>query len=181
MAEETIPRYEIGIFWSDEDEAYIAVVPNLPYCSAWGDTYEEALAQVQDAIRGHIEVRRETGRPIPEPKAHHGVDLDEQPARKVNESAERFAEAVRESMQIAAAQSVEAQERSRQLTQSFFDSVAQQLRSQATSQQLVEQSRKQQEAFQRLTEESMGAYREFLGSMFSYYQTTKERAEKNPR
>lgn len=60
-------RYEIDIFWSDEDEAYVAVVPDLPYCSAWGETREEALSQVQDAIRGHIKVREKHGDPIPDP------------------------------------------------------------------------------------------------------------------
>jgi predicted RNase H-like HicB family nuclease len=63
-------RYEVDIFWSDEDQAYIAVVPDLPYCSAWGETREEALAQIQDAIRGHIKVRQKYGDPIPEPKPH---------------------------------------------------------------------------------------------------------------
>ena len=35
-------RYEIDLFWSDADDAYVANVPELPYCSAWGETYEEA-------------------------------------------------------------------------------------------------------------------------------------------
>ncbi len=65
MAQEL--KYEIDIFWSDEDDAYIANVPELPYCSAWGDTYEEALAEAQVAIRGHLHVLRETGRPVPAP------------------------------------------------------------------------------------------------------------------
>lgn len=62
-------KYEIDIFWSDEDDAYIAVVPDLPYCSAWGETYEEALAQVKVAIKGHLNVAEQYGDPIPEPKA----------------------------------------------------------------------------------------------------------------
>ncbi|CAN5847975.1 type II toxin-antitoxin system HicB family antitoxin [soil metagenome] len=62
------PRYEIDIYWSDEDEAYIAVVPDLLYCSAWGDTHEEALAQVKIAIRGNLKVAEKYGDPIPEPK-----------------------------------------------------------------------------------------------------------------
>ena len=70
----TIPRYEIDIFWSDEDDAFVAVVPDLPYCSAWGGTYEEALAQVQEAIRGHIEVAQKYGDPIPEPRPPHEID-----------------------------------------------------------------------------------------------------------
>ncbi len=61
-------RYEIRIFWSDEDEGYIAVAPELPGCSAWGETYEEALAEIQVSIRGHLRVLEETGRPIPEPR-----------------------------------------------------------------------------------------------------------------
>ena len=64
----TIPRYEVDIFWSDEDGAFVAVVPDLPYCSAWGDTYEEALSQVQSAIRGHVKVARKYGDPVPEPR-----------------------------------------------------------------------------------------------------------------
>ena len=63
-------HYEIDIFWSDADEAYIASVPDLPYCSAWGDSREEALAQAQDAIRGHLKVRQKYGDPIPEPTSH---------------------------------------------------------------------------------------------------------------
>ncbi len=63
------PKYEIDIFWSDEDGAFIAVVPDLPYCSAWGDTYEDALREVQVAIQGHIKVAEKYGDPVPEPKA----------------------------------------------------------------------------------------------------------------
>ncbi len=69
MADSKELKYEIDIFWSDEDEAYVAVVPDLPYCSAWGETYEEALAQVKVAIRGHLKVAEKYGDSIPEPKA----------------------------------------------------------------------------------------------------------------
>ena len=58
-------RDEIDIFWSDADDAYVANVPELLYCSAWGETYEEALAEAQVAIRGHLSVLRELGRPVP--------------------------------------------------------------------------------------------------------------------
>ncbi len=61
-------KYEIIIFWSNVDECYIATVPELEGCSAWGDTYEEALAQAKTAINGWIEVAKETGETIPEPK-----------------------------------------------------------------------------------------------------------------
>lgn len=63
------PRYEIDIFWSGEDEAYIANVPELPYCSAWGDTYEDALREVRIAMDLHLDTLREDGHPIPKPKA----------------------------------------------------------------------------------------------------------------
>ena len=62
------PRYEIDIFYSEEDEAYIADVPELPYCSAWGESYEQALSQVKVSIQGHLRVAREHGDPIPEPR-----------------------------------------------------------------------------------------------------------------
>ena len=60
-------RYEIHIFWSDEDGSYVAVVPEIPGCSAWGDTYGEAFAQAKVAIRGHLKVAERYGDPIPDP------------------------------------------------------------------------------------------------------------------
>lgn len=110
--------------------------------------------------------------------------MDDQQAKRVNEAAQKFAEAVRESLGTVSNRSAEAQERSRALTQSFFESVIHELEAQAQSSQqmseeLMEQSRRQQEAFQQLSEESMNAYREFLNSMFSYYQMNMERAQRN--
>jgi predicted RNase H-like HicB family nuclease len=61
-------RFEIDIFWSDDDDTYIAVVPDIPSCTAWGDTYEVALREIRTAIQGNIEVAREFGHPIPQPK-----------------------------------------------------------------------------------------------------------------
>ena len=61
-------RYEIILFWSDEDEAFIAEVPELPGCMADGATYQEALANAETIIQEWIETARELGRPIPEPK-----------------------------------------------------------------------------------------------------------------
>jgi antitoxin HicB len=60
-------RYAIEIFWSEEDEGYIAVVPDLPGCSAWGATPEDAAREAQDAIAAWIEACRAAGDPIPEP------------------------------------------------------------------------------------------------------------------
>ena len=61
-------KYEIDIFGSEEDDNYIADVPNLKYCSARGETYEEALRKVRVAVKLHLEVLEENGRPIPEPR-----------------------------------------------------------------------------------------------------------------
>jgi len=61
-------KYEIIIFWSDEDDAYVADVPELPGCMAHGDTYESALANAKEAIQLWIETAKEFGDPIPTPK-----------------------------------------------------------------------------------------------------------------
>jgi predicted RNase H-like HicB family nuclease len=60
--------YEIIIYWSDEDQAYIAEVPELAGCAAHGPTQEEAQANVNAAIRLWIDRAREFGDPIPIPK-----------------------------------------------------------------------------------------------------------------
>ncbi len=59
--------YQINIFYSHEDGGYIADIPDLPYCSAFGDTPEEALAQVQKAKTLWIETAQAEGRPVPPP------------------------------------------------------------------------------------------------------------------
>lgn len=61
-------RYEVIIYWSEEDSAFIAEVPELPGCAADGATYAEAIANVQMIIGEWIEVAQELGRPIPEPR-----------------------------------------------------------------------------------------------------------------
>lgn len=58
-------KYEINIFWSKEDQAYIAEVPELPGCAADGETYQEALTNVEVVIEEWIETARDQGRPIP--------------------------------------------------------------------------------------------------------------------
>ncbi len=60
--------YHINIFYSSEDEAYIADIPDLKYCSAHGDTPEDALREVLIAKELWLEVAKEEGLPIPEPK-----------------------------------------------------------------------------------------------------------------
>ncbi|MBV9396868.1 MAG: type II toxin-antitoxin system HicB family antitoxin [Bryobacterales bacterium] len=61
-------KYEIIIYWSEEDKAFIAEVPELPGCAAHGETQAVALANAQDAIRLWIDTAKEFGDPIPEPK-----------------------------------------------------------------------------------------------------------------
>ena len=61
-------KYEIIIYWSDEDRAFIAEVPELAGCAADGATYQEALANVEVVIQEWVETAKELGRPIPEPK-----------------------------------------------------------------------------------------------------------------
>ncbi len=64
----TDSKYEVIIYWSKDDEAFIAEVPELPGCAADGATYDEALVNVQDIIEEWLETARELGRAIPEPK-----------------------------------------------------------------------------------------------------------------
>ena len=61
-------KYEIIIYWSDEDQAYIAEVPELAGCAADGKTYKQALANVEVIIHEWIETAKELKRPVPEPK-----------------------------------------------------------------------------------------------------------------
>jgi predicted RNase H-like HicB family nuclease len=63
-----IKHYSMIIEWSDEDQAYIVTVPELPGCRTHGDTYAEAVQQGEDAIESWIMVAKELGRPIPAPK-----------------------------------------------------------------------------------------------------------------
>lgn len=61
-------KYEIIIYWSNEDRVFIAEVPELPGCMAHGDTQEAALKNAHEAIQLWIDTAKEFGDPIPEPK-----------------------------------------------------------------------------------------------------------------
>ena len=61
-------KYEIIIFWSEEDNAYVTEVPELPGCMADGATTKEALENTEKVISEWIETAKETGRAVPEPK-----------------------------------------------------------------------------------------------------------------
>ena len=60
--------YHINIFYSEEDGGYIADIPDLEACSAFGDTAEEALREVQLAKQAWLEAARSAGKPIPQPR-----------------------------------------------------------------------------------------------------------------
>jgi predicted RNase H-like HicB family nuclease len=62
------PSYEIILFWSQDDGAFLAEVPELPGCMADGASYQEALANVERVMAEWLETAREQGRAIPEPK-----------------------------------------------------------------------------------------------------------------
>ena len=111
--------------------------------------------------------------------------MDEKQQNQVNEAAEKFAEAIKESYQALTDRSVSAQELNAQLTQDFFNGVINNLRTQAENnralaEDLIEHQRKQQEASQALTQESVNAYMDFLNSMFAYYQGSLDEAVRHP-
>ena len=60
--------YHINIFYSEEDEAYVADIPDLVYCSAFGDTPEEALSELQVAKATWLATARDSGKPVPVPR-----------------------------------------------------------------------------------------------------------------
>ena len=61
-------KYEVIVYWSDDDQAYVAEVPELPGCAAHGDTPDAALRNSQDAIALWIETAKRVGDAVPEPK-----------------------------------------------------------------------------------------------------------------
>lgn len=63
-----MPKYEIIIYWSSDDDAFIAEAPELPGCMADGNSHREALANIEVVIKEWIETAQELGRTVPEPK-----------------------------------------------------------------------------------------------------------------
>jgi len=108
--------------------------------------------------------------------------MDQNQQKMVNEAAEKFAGAIKESYQALADRSVSAQELNAQLTQESCNGVINNLRTQAESNRaladdLIEQ-RKQREASQALAQGGVNAYMDFLNSMFSHYQGNLDEAQK---
>lgn len=60
-------RYEINLYWSEEDQSFIAEVPDLPGCAADGETYQEALQNIEIIMQEWIETAQDLGRKIPQP------------------------------------------------------------------------------------------------------------------
>ncbi|MBA3388843.1 MAG: hypothetical protein H0U02_05680 [Rubrobacter sp.] len=107
--------------------------------------------------------------------------MDKRQQNQINEAAEKFADAIRESYQAVSDRSVSARELNAQLTQDFFNGVIDNLKLQTESnrtltEDLIEQQRKQREAAQAMAQETVNSYTEFLNSMFSYYQGNLDRA-----
>ncbi len=61
-------KYELILYWSEVDQAFIVEVPELPGCAADGETYQEAVQNAEVVIQEWIETAQELGRPIPEPR-----------------------------------------------------------------------------------------------------------------
>src|SRR5918997_3417474 len=109
------------------------------------------------------------------------IVMDERRMGRVNEAGQKFAEALAGSYRAVSGRAASVQQLNAELTQNFFNSVINNLRSQAESnrqmtQELQGQQERQREATQALTQESVGAYMDFVNSMFSYYQGTVEQA-----
>src|SRR5215210_2502594 len=111
---------------------------------------------------------------------------DEQSQQRINQAADQFTDALVQSYKTVAERGVSAQEGSAQVTEVFFNQTINNLRAQAeenrqATQQLADQQQRQAEAVQTLTKESVGAYMEFMDSMFSYWQGGIQTAEQDAR
>ena len=111
---------------------------------------------------------------------------DQQSQEKINQAADQFTDALVQSYKTVAERGVSAQEGSAQVTEVFFNQTINNLHAQAeenrkVSEQLVDQQQRQAEAVQTLTKESVGAYMEFMDSMFSYWQGGLQTAEQGAR
>jgi predicted RNase H-like HicB family nuclease len=72
-----VNRYAVVVFWSEEDGTWVADVPDLKSCSAFGSSREEALAEVQVAMDAWLSAARENGLPIPEPRYQPHIEAAE--------------------------------------------------------------------------------------------------------
>ena len=112
--------------------------------------------------------------------------IDQQSQQRVNEAADKFTDALVQSYKAVAERGASSQEQSAQLTEAFFNQTINNLRAQAeenrqATEQLAEQQQRQAEGAQTLTQESVGAYMAFVDSMFSYWQSGIQTAERGAR
>ena len=112
--------------------------------------------------------------------------IHQQQQQRVNEAAEQFTDALVESYKVVAERGTAAQEQNAQLTETFFNRVVENLRSQAeenrqATQQLADQQQRQTDAAQTRTRESVEAYMNFLNSAFSFWQGGVQTAERGAR
>ena len=111
---------------------------------------------------------------------------DQQSQQRINQAADQFTDALVQSYKTVAERGVSAQEGSTQVTEVFFNQAINNLRAQAeenrqAAEQLADQQQRQAEATQTLAQESVGAYMEFMDSMFSYWQGGIQTAEQGAR
>jgi hypothetical protein len=111
---------------------------------------------------------------------------DQQSQQRINEAAEQFTDALVNSYKVVAERGAAAQEQNAQLTETFFNRVVENLRSQAednrqATQQLADQQQRQVDAAQTLTRESVDAYMNFLNSAFSFWQGGVQTAQRGAR
>src|SRR5215218_2498369 len=109
--------------------------------------------------------------------------MDDQQQQRVNEAAQRFAQALRESYQTVAERGESAQQLRAEMTQQFFNTVINHLQSQVdanvqTGEQLAEQAQRGQEASRQLTQESVQAYMDFVNSIFSFTKGGTQEAQR---
>jgi hypothetical protein len=112
--------------------------------------------------------------------------MDQQSQQRVNEAADQFTDALVQSYKAVAERGASSQEQSAQLTEAFFNQTINNLRAQAeenrqATEQLAEQQQRQAEGAQTLTQESVGAYMAFVDSMFSYWQSGIQTAQRGAR
>ena len=112
--------------------------------------------------------------------------MDQQSQQRVNEAADKFTDALVQSYKAVAERGASSQEQSAQLTEAFFNQTINNLRAQVeenrqATEQLAEQQQRQAEGAQTLTQESVGAYMAFVDSMFSYWQSGIQTAERGAR
>jgi len=111
---------------------------------------------------------------------------EQQSQQRINEAAEQFTDALVESYKVVAERGAAAQEQNAQLTETFFNRVVENLRSQAeqnrqATQHLADQQQRQADAAQTLTQESVDAYMNFLNSAFSFWQRGVQTADRGVR